>query len=136
MDNGIVTAPATTALGQGRPLSTRAKALIAIGGVIVLLGMLATGIWGFLLAPPHKVLVVTMEPTAGEQGRAQLKADCGSLPGVAVVADKGNPDPHVQGRFPVRFDIGRASVQEESALEACINRHPQLVRGFLAEGDN
>ena len=125
----------TTQLDGGRPLSTRAKVLIAIGGVLVLASMLVTGIFGFLLAPPNKVLVVTMEPDAGEQAREQLKADCGGLPGVKVVADKGNRDPHVQGRFPVRFDIGRATVQEESALETCINRHDETVRGFLSEGD-
>jgi hypothetical protein len=124
-----------THLGEGRPLSTRAKWLIGVGGVLLLLSMLVTGIFGFLLAPPNKVLVVTLQPTAGETQREQLKADCGRLPGVEVVADKGNPDPHVQGRFPVRFDIGRATAQEEAALEACINRH-DYVRGFLAEGDN
>lgn len=125
----------TTQLTAGRPLSTRAKVLIAVGGSLLLISMLITGIFGFLLAPPHKVLVVTMEPEAGQHAREQLKADCGGLPGVKVVADQGNPSPTVQGRFPVRFDIGEATVQEEAALEACINRHDKTVRGFLSEGD-
>jgi len=116
-------------------MSTRTKVLLVIGGVLMFGSILITGIFGFLLAPPNKVLVVTMETTAGEQGREQLKADCGRLPGVKVVADKGNPNPEIQGRFPVRFDIGRATSQEEAALEACINRHDKLVRGFLSEGD-
>lgn len=116
------------------PLSTRAKVLIALGGTIVLLGMLVTAVFNYLLAPPQKVLVVTMKPGAGEQARAALKADCGGLPGVTVVRDKGNRDPHVQGRFPVRFDIGGATAREEAALEACINGH-DTVRGFLSEGD-
>lgn len=116
-------------------MSTRAKVLIAVGGVLMVGSILVTGIFGFLLAPPHKVLVVTMEPGAGERGREQLKADCGGLPGVKVVADKGNPNPDIQGRFPVRFDIGEATVQEEAALEACINRHDRTVRGYLSEGD-
>ena len=125
----------TTQLDAGRPLSTRAKVLIAIGGVLLLASMLVTGIFSFLLAPPEKVLVVTMEQGAGQVAREQLKADCGGLPGVEVVADKGNRDPEIQGRFPVRFDIGRATVQEEAALEACVNRHDDTVRGFLTEGD-
>ena len=116
-------------------MSTRAKVLLVIGGLLVLGSMLVTGISGFLLAPPHKVLVVTMEPDAGETAREQLKADCGGLPGVKVVADQGNPNPDVQGRFPVRFDIGEATVQQEAALEACINEHEKTVRGFLSEGD-
>ena len=116
-------------------MSTRAKALIAIGGVLLLVSMLVTGIFGFLLAPPNKILVVTLDATAGQPEREQLKHDCGGLPGVKVVADKGNPDPHVQGRFPVRFDVGHATAEQEAALGTCINRH-SYVRGFVDEGDN
>ena len=125
----------TTQLGERRPLSTRAKVLIAVGGTLLLLSMLLTGIFGFLLAPPNKVLVVTMQQSAVQTDREQLKADCGRLPGVEVVADKGNPNPDIQGRFPVRFDIGEATAQEEAALETCINRHHDTVRGFVSEGD-
>lgn len=116
-------------------MSTRSKVLVGVGGVLVLVSMLVTGIFGFLLAPPNKVLVVTMQPGFGEAAREQLKADCGGLPGVTVVADQGNPNPDVQGRFPVRFAIGTATLHEEAALEACINRHGKTVRGFLSEGD-
>ena len=119
---------------QARPLSTRAKVLIAVGGVLVLLSMVVTGVFSFLLAPPQKVLVVTLVQDADQSDREQLKADCGRLPGVTVVADKGNRDPQVQGRFPVRFDIGEATVQQEAELERCINAH-DTVRGFLSEGD-
>lgn len=116
-------------------MSTRAKVLIAVGGAILLFSMLVTAVFNFLLAPPKKVLVVTMETGVGEPARQQLKADCGGLPGVTVVKDQGNPDPGIQGRFPVRFDIAHATVQQESALEVCINRHDSTVRGFLSEGD-
>ena len=116
-------------------MSTRSKVLLAVGGVLVLISMLVTAVFGFLLAPPKKVLVVTMQQSAGQSARAQLKGDCGHLPGVKVVADEGNPSGSVQGRFPVRFDIGRASPQQEAALETCINQHSQTVRGFLSEGD-
>jgi hypothetical protein len=130
-DNGRV----STTLAEGRPLSRRAKVLIALGGSIVLFGMLATAVFNYLLAPPQKVLVVTMQPDAGQAGRQELKDACGHLPGVTVVADKGDRSPDVQGRFPVRFDIGRATLQQEAALETCINEHRDLVRGFLSEGD-
>lgn len=130
-DNG----PVSTQLAEGRPLSRRAKILIGVGGAIVLFGMLTTAVFNYLLAPPKKVLVVTMQPTAGQEGRQLLKDDCGHLPGVDVVEDKGNRDPEVQGRFPVRFDIGQATLQQEAALESCINKHRDLVRGFLSEGD-
>lgn len=114
-------------------MSTRAKVLIAVGGSIVLLSMLITGVFGFLLAPPQKVLVVTMTQDAGQPDRLRLKQDCGGLPGVKLVADRGKSS--VQGRFPVRFDIGTATQQQEAALEECVNRHSDTVRGFLTEGD-
>jgi hypothetical protein len=130
------TGEVTTQLApEGRAMSTRTKVLISVGGAVMLFGMLVTAIFGFLLAPPNNILVVTMQQSATEADRAQLKADCGHLPAVKVVADQGNPDPHVQGRFPVRFDIGRATARQEAQLEACVNEHTRTVRGFLSEGD-
>ena len=125
----------TDSLGQRQPLSGRAKALIWIGGLLLLASMLVTGVFAFLLAPPDKVMVVFMQPGAGQVAREQLKADCGRLPGVEVVADKGNPDPEIQGRFPVRFAVGRATAEQEAALQACVSRHEDTVRGFMFEGD-
>lgn len=119
----------------GRPLSTRAKVLIAIGGAIALFAMLVTAVFGYLLAPPKRVLVVTMEQHAVQADRLQLKKDCGGLPGVRPVADRGDPSASVQGRFPVRFDIAEATPQQEAALEQCIDQHSDTVRGFLTEGD-
>ena len=115
-------------------MSTRTTVLLAVFGALMLFSMLVTGVFGFLLAPPKKVLVVTLQQGVGEGARQQLKDDCGGLPGVVQVADQGNPDPRVQGRFPVRFDIGRSTSQQEAALEACIGRH-RTVRGFVSEGD-
>lgn len=116
------------------PMSRRTKVLIAVFGVLVLFSMLVTGVFGFLLAPPKKVLVVTLKPNVGQVARQQLKDDCGHLAGVVLVPDQGNPNPQVQGRFPVRFDIGPSTAQQEAALEGCISRHP-TVRGFISEGD-
>ena len=45
-------------------MSTRAKVLIAVGGAIVLLGMLVAGV-NILLGPPKLVEVVTMAQTGG-----------------------------------------------------------------------
>lgn len=115
-------------------MSTRSKVLVAVGGTIALLSMLVTAV-AILLSPADKVLVVTMAQSAVQADRLALKQACGGLPGVEVVPDQGNPDPHVQGRFPVRFDIGQASARQEIALTTCINDHGEHVRGFLTEGD-
>ena len=121
-------------LAERQPLSRRAKVLITLGGLLLLGSMLVTGVFSFLLAPPKKVLVVELVQPSDEGQRQQLKDDCGGLPGVTVVKDQGNPSPEIQGRFPVRFDIGDADIQQEAALEKCINQHA-FVRGFLSEGD-
>ena len=82
----------------------------------------------------QRVLVVTMETGSGQEARELLKRDCGELPGISVVADKGNRDPRIQGRFPVRFKIGGTTFQQEAALEACIAEHDDIVVGFITEG--
>jgi hypothetical protein len=131
-DNGRVS---TQLAAEGRSLSTRAKILIGVGGAIVLFGMLIAG-FNILLGPPKLVEVVTMTQDATEADRQVLKDACGGLPGITVVADQGNPSPEIQGRFPVRFDLGHATTSQRIALESCINAHGSKVRGFLAEGDN
>jgi hypothetical protein len=120
---------------EGRDLSRRAKILIGAGGAIVLFGMLVAG-FNILLGPTKLVEVVTMTQDATQADRVALKEACGSLPGITVVADQGNPDPEIQGRFPVRFDLAHATTGQRIALETCINQHRDKVRGFLAEGDN
>lgn len=119
---------------EGRAISTRGKVLIGVAAGIALLSMLVTA-FAILFSPPDKVLVVTMKQSAVQADRVALRRACGSLPGVKVVPDKGNPDPLVQGRFPVRFDIGQATAREEIALTACINDNGSQVRGLLSEGD-
>lgn len=116
-------------------MRTRSKVLLGIGGGLLLLSMLITG-FNILLSPAKKVLVVTMSQDAVQADRVALKAACGDLAGVVVVKDIGNPSSSVQGRFAVRFDIGRATPGQEIALEMCINEHGSKVRGFLSEGDN
>jgi hypothetical protein len=120
---------------EGRALSSRAKILIGVGGAIVLFGMLIAG-FNILFGPPKLVEVVTMTQDATQEDRQALKAACGSLPGVRVVPDQGNPSVEIQGRFPVRFDLGHATTSQRITLESCINKHGSKVRGFLAEGDN
>lgn len=116
-------------------MTRRSKVLIGIGAGLVVLSMLVTAVH-ILVSPAKRVLVVTMVQDSVQADRLALKDSCGGLPGVKVVSDQGNPDPEVQGRFPVRFDIGRATFEQEKALTSCINAHGSKVRGFLNEGDN
>jgi hypothetical protein len=120
---------------EGRTLTRRGKVLISIGVGIVTLTMVVTGV-SILTGPRKLQLVVTMTQDADQSDREALKAACGGLPGITVVKDQGNPDPKVQGRFPVRFDLANATAKQEIALTVCVNAHGQKVRGFLSEGDN
>ena len=109
----------------------RTQALLLAFGLVALFGMLLAGT-GVLSRGDTRQLVVTMQPTVTQADREQLKAACGSLPGVTVVADKGAADR--QYRFPVRFGLTGATPQQEAALEVCVTDHSGQVRGYLIEG--
>ena len=111
-------------------------ALIAFGS-LVLTSMLFVAFSNYLFAGDQRVMVVTLENDAGQARREGLKQACGTLPGISVVADQGDPDPRVQGRFPVRFDIADTTPQQESALIGCLNANRVRfgVVGFIPEND-
>lgn len=111
------------------------KILIVCFAALALTAMLITGVFNYLLAGDPRVLVVTMKQGVGQEARERIKQDCGSLPGITVVADRGNQDPEIQGRFPVRFGIADTTPAQEAALQSCINDHSDIVRGLLTEGD-
>jgi hypothetical protein len=129
------TAARSPALPWWRDRDRRNRVALVVFAALALLGMLYPAVAGQLLGGDQRVLVVTMTQEAGQTERAALKAACGALPRVTVVEDRGNPDPRVQGRFPVRFAIAGASVADEARLTACVNGQ-RGVRGFLVEGRN
>lgn len=113
---------------------------------VTVYGFAVLGIGGILLAGSLKlargderVVVVTLQrdPSVSvaqlAAERQELKDDCGDLPGIALVADQG--DPRVQGRFPVRFDIRGTTNPQRAALEACLAEHGDVVRGYRVEGE-
>lgn len=117
-----------------RDARRRARVAVGVFAALALGGILFPAFTNYLFAGDQRVLVVTMAPDAGQPAREALKRACGSLPGVTVVADRGNPDPRIQGRFPVRFDIADITDRQYAALTSCINDQPG-VRGLLAERD-
>lgn len=106
------------------------RAAVIAFATLALLGMLYPAVTNYLLGGDRRVLVVQLTPDADQDDREALKRACGDLPSVQVVEDRGNPDPRVQGRFPVRFSIAGATIREEAALEACVQDQPR-VRGFV-----
>ncbi len=120
-----------------RDSARRNRAVLVAFASLALAGILFPAFTNYLFAGDRRVLVVSLEENAGQERREGLKRACGTLPGISVVADKGNPDPRIQGRFPVRFDIADTTTQQEAALLKCLNdnRERFQVRGYLPEND-
>ena len=114
----------------------RNRVALVFFGSMVLTSMLFVG-FTILARGDVRVMVVTLENGAGQDNREGLKQACGSLSGISVVQDRGNPDPRIQGRFPVRFAIGGTTDQQEAGLIRCLNdnRERYRVQGFLPEAD-
>ncbi|MDP3713886.1 MAG: hypothetical protein Q8R60_15525 [Mycobacteriales bacterium] len=111
------------------------KVLLVVGGTLMTGSIVMAGVFAYFVEGRDRVLVVTMKQGVTQTDRDQLRADCGGLPGVEAVADRGNPDPDIQRRFPVRFVITGATPRQEAALEACVEARKETVRGFLVDGD-
>ena len=111
----------------------RTRALLLGFGALALVGILLPGIYNYLLAGDRRQLVVTLQQGVSDADRDTIKQACGTLPGITVVADQGARER--QYRFPVRFRISDSTPAQEAALNDCINRYPQLVRGVLTERD-
>ena len=137
-DTGGVDRPTRSASGRSwwQDQSSRNRALLIGFAALALLGILYPAFTNYLFAGDQRVMVVTMRQNAGQEARQALKDACGDLPGIGVVADRGNPDPRVQGRFPVRFDIADTTQAQEAALLRCLNENADLgVLGYLPEKD-
>jgi len=126
-----VSAPAPTS-PWWRDRRRRNQLAIVVFAALALAGMLFVAFTNYLFAGDLRVLVVTMDQESTNAEREALKAACGDLPSVQVVPDRGDPDPRLQSRFPVRFSIAGATTQQEAALTTCVNEQPG-VRGFLVE---
>jgi len=112
----------------------RDRALLVAFGLLALTGILFVAFTNYLFAGDQRVVRVTMVQDAGQPAREALKRACGDLPGVRPVADRGDPDPRVQGRFPVRFDVADSTPPQYAALAGCINEQDDVL-GFITEND-
>ncbi|MCW2715455.1 MAG: hypothetical protein JWN88_2502 [Frankiales bacterium] len=117
-----------------RDARQRNRVLLITFAVLALGGILFPAFSNYLFAGDRRVVRVTMEQDAGQAAREGLKQACGGLPGVSVVPDRGNPDPRIQGRFPVRFDVKDITPAQYAALSSCIERQPRVL-GTITEND-
>lgn len=113
--------------------SRRNRLLIAGFGVLALIGVLLPGVFNYLLGGDRRVLVVTMQQGVANADRDRVRSECGGLPGISVVEDRGAADK--QFRLTVRFRISDTTQQQEAALSGCLDRFPDLVQGVRSERD-
>ena len=104
---------------QGRA-GTNRVILLVLG--VLALGFMVLNASAKLTAGDTRQVVVRLQLPTTDAQRADLKAACGELPGVGVVADQGAADK--QRNLPVRFDIAGTTQQQEVALYACIEAQP------------
>ena len=112
----------------------RNRALLVAFAALGLLGILYPAFTNYLFAGDQRVVRVTMVQDSGQAAREALREACGDLPGVRPVPDRGNPDPRIQGRLPVRFDISDSTPAQQAALSGCVNRQPGTL-GLITEND-
>ena len=112
----------------------RDRALLIAFAVLALTGILFVAFTNYLFAGDQRVVRVTMVQDAGQPAREALKQACGDLPGVTPVPDRGDPDPRIQGRFPVRFDVSDSTPAEYAALAGCIDEQEKVL-GIITEND-
>ncbi len=117
-----------------RSKQSRDRALLIAFATLALLGILFVAFTNYLFAGDQRVVRVTMVQDAGQPAREALKRACGGLPGVTPVPDRGDPDPRIQGRFPVRFDVSDSTPAEYAALAGCINEQEKVL-GIITEND-
>lgn len=117
-----------------RDAGTRNRVAVGIFAGLALFGILFVAFTNYLFAGDQRVVRVTMVQDAGQPAREALREACGSLPGVRQVPDRGNPDPRIQGRFPVRFAVSDITPAQFAALTACIENQPGTL-GTITEND-
>jgi len=124
-----------TAGGAGpwwRDAGRRNRVAVVVFAALALLGILYPAVTNYLLGGDQRVVVVTLDQGSDQGDRDALKQACGTLPGVTVVEDRGDPDPRVQARFPVRFGISGTTTRQEADLETCVQQF-DFVRGFRTQ---
>jgi len=111
----------------------RHRWLLVAFAVLAFVGILLPGIYNYLLAGDSRQLVVSLVQGSTDADRERLKSECGALPGVSVVVDKGARE--AQYRFPVRLRLSGSTEAQEIALSVCLDRFAGLIRGQGLERD-
>ena len=112
--------------------SRRQTLFLALAFVLLVGSVLVGAVAQWVYTPDEREVVVDLQLGFDLERREALRQECSRLPGVALVEDRG--DPAQASRFPARFSISGATVQQESALMQCIAQYDDIVMGARREG--
>lgn len=105
---------------------------LALAFALLVSSVLVGAVAQLVYTGDEREVVVDLVLGHDPERREALRRDCSRLPGVALVADRGN---EAQARrFPARFSISGATVQQEQALFTCIRQYGDIVMGARREG--
>lgn len=104
------------------------RIIITAFGVLAATAIVVTGIFTRLVPGDSRQVLINVNQGITDADRTTVKQACGHLPGISVIADRGNPAR--QFAFPIRFRLTGSTPAQESALYACVNTFPQFVKGI------
>lgn len=114
----------------GRP--TRQAVFLVLAFALLVSSVLVGAVAQIVYTGDEREVVVDLTLGHDPERREALREECGRLPGVELVEDRGNAAQ--ARRFPARFSIAGASVRQEQALFTCIGRYDDIVMGARREG--
>jgi hypothetical protein len=115
---------------RSRP--SRQTVFLALAFALLVSSVLVGAVAQLVYTDDEREVVVDLTLGHDPERREALRAECGRLPGVALVEDRGNAAQ--ARRFPARFSIAGATVQQEQALFTCIGQYDDIVMGARREG--
>ncbi|MDP9408702.1 MAG: hypothetical protein M3P95_12815 [Actinomycetota bacterium] len=115
---------------RGRP--TRQTVFLALAFALLVTSVLVGAVAQLVYGTDERQVVVDLALGHDPERREALRSECGRLPGVTLVADRGKAAQ--ASRFPARFSISGATVQQEQALFTCIGQYDDIVMGARREG--
>jgi len=113
-----------------RGVSLRGVSGLAAGSLLVSASVLLASCG---IKPDRVEAVVTFTPDVTAQQQEAVRTACPSV-GHALQEPPDRNDLQSSRRYPLRYDVTRASAQDKSALYRCLNGRPG-VRGVNEESD-
>lgn len=80
----------------------------------------------------ERVAMVSLRAGTTAEQRQEVRETCSDVPGVSLVEDVGRPD--LAERFPARFSLSGATLDQEAALVRCLDQFADRVVSYQVEG--